>query len=104
MIVEYVRYTIPVEQSEVFESAYVKIRPSLDAAPECLGYELTRCVEDPTSYLLRLEWESIEAHLEGFQKGEQFRAIYSVIEPYVPNITEMRHYAQTEFVHLRRAR
>lgn len=102
MIVEYVRYVIPSERSEDFESAYNRIQPQLDASPECLGYELTRCVEEPSAYMLRLEWESIEAHLEGFQNGEQFRALYPVIEPYVPDIVEMRHYAPTNLSGSRR--
>ncbi|MGH7574771.1 MAG: antibiotic biosynthesis monooxygenase family protein [Longimicrobiales bacterium] len=98
MIVEYVRYTIPQERSEAFEAAYARARESLDASPECLGYELSRCTEDASSYVLRIEWESVEAHLEGFRKGSRFRAFFAEIRPFVSDIAEMRHYALTAVV------
>lgn len=98
MIVEYIRYTIPPERSGDFESAYAQAQASLDASPECLGYELSRCTEDPSSYVLRIEWSSVEAHLEGFRKGAQFPAFYTAIRPFVSDIVEMRHYAQTAVI------
>jgi hemoglobin len=95
MIVEYVRYTIPPERSAVFESAYGQAQSSLDASPECLDYELSRCTEDPSSYVLRIEWESAEAHAERFRKGAQFPAFYAAVKPFFSDIVEMRHYAPT---------
>ncbi|MGH9847925.1 MAG: antibiotic biosynthesis monooxygenase family protein [Blastocatellia bacterium] len=58
MIVEYIRYTIPLERGAEFESAYAQAQTSLDASPQCLSYELSRCTEEPSSYVLRIEWES----------------------------------------------
>lgn len=98
MIVEYIRYTIPPERGDAFELAYARARAQLEASPECLAYELSRCVEDVSSYLLRIEWESVDAHLEGFRKGPQFRAFFATVAPFVSDITEMRHYALTAVV------
>ena len=55
MIVEYVRYEIDEARAPEFEAAYARAAASLDAAPECLAYELARCVEAPASYILRIE-------------------------------------------------
>jgi len=33
---------------------------SLAASAHCLGYELSRCLDDPSSYILRIEWDSME--------------------------------------------
>lgn len=98
MTVEYVRYSIPRERSEGFESAYTAAQAALDAAPECREYELSRCMEDPSSYVLRIEWESVEAHLEGFRRGAQFPAFFAAVKPFVADIVEMRHYAPTAVV------
>jgi heme-degrading monooxygenase HmoA len=78
VIVEYVSYTIPQERAPDFEAAHARARASLDASPECLAYELSRCTEDSPSYVLRIEWQSVEAHLEGFRKRAQFPAFYAV--------------------------
>lgn len=95
MINEYIRYRIPSERAEAFLAAYELASQSLRAAPECLGYELSRCTEEPVSFVLRIQWESEEAHLQGFRKGPQFPPFLQAIKPFIPDIEEMRHYAPT---------
>jgi hemoglobin len=95
MIVEYIRYEIPADQTDEFEAAYARAAGPLRAAPECVSYELTRCTEDPTSYILRIEWTSEADHIDGFRIGPNFGEFFNHIKPYVPAIREMRHYAHT---------
>ena len=49
MIVEYIRYSIPLEQAGQFEAAYATAKQWLLASPHCLGYELSQCTEDPNN-------------------------------------------------------
>lgn len=95
MIIEYIRYAIAPETSAAFEAAYAAAATHLTAAPECLRYELARCTEDPTQYILRIEWTSTEAHLQGFRTGPHFPPFLALIRPFIPHIAEMRHYAPT---------
>ncbi|MDF5752057.1 antibiotic biosynthesis monooxygenase family protein [Spongiactinospora sp. TRM90649] len=93
MVVEYIRYRIPKgETAEVFESAYSRAVIPLGKAPQCLSYELSRCTEEPESYILRIEWTSTKDHLEGFRGSDHFREFFAEIRPFVSNIEEMRHY------------
>lgn len=97
MIVEYIRYTVANQaRGEELRGAYVVAAKQLDAAPECLGYELTECEEDAKSWILRIEWCSIEAHLQAFRKGPHFPAFLDAIRGFMPEITEMRHYRVTD--------
>ncbi|MDR3528226.1 MAG: antibiotic biosynthesis monooxygenase, partial [Rhizomicrobium sp.] len=64
----------------------------LAAAPECLGYDLTQCEEDANSFILRIQWHSTKAHLEGFRKGSHFPPFFAAVKPFFDEITEMRHY------------
>ena len=95
MIVEYIRYELGEGRGEAFEAAYAQAAASLDASPHCLAYELTRCVDAPASYILRIEWDSAEGHMQGFRRGAEFPAFFAAIRPYVGEIAEMRHYALT---------
>jgi hemoglobin len=95
MIVEYVRYEVDEARAEAFEAAYAHAAGSLDASPQCLAYELSRCVEAPASYILRIEWDSAEGHMQGFRRGPEFAAFFAAIHPYVQDIQEMRHYERT---------
>ena len=95
MIVEYIRYTIPEAQQGSFEQGYAQAAVSLNESQHCLRYELTQCVEDNTAYILRIEWDSLDGHLQGFRRSHEFRRFFSAIQPFVTMITEMRHYNVT---------
>lgn len=95
MIVEYIRYRIPAERSAGFEAAYGRAATCLAKAPQCVDYELSRCVDEPESYVLRIGWTSADDHLRGFRAGDLFPAFFAEIRPYVEQIEEMRHYERT---------
>jgi hemoglobin len=96
MIVEYIRYQIPVDQSEAFEAAYARAAVPLSRAPECVDYELSRCVDEPESYILRIGWTSATDHTSGFRGSANFTEFLAEIRPYIPVIREMRHYDRTK--------
>ncbi|MFI6482549.1 group II truncated hemoglobin [Nonomuraea sp. NPDC050663] len=92
MIVEYIRYTVPAGRAAEFEAAYGRAAVPLGKAPQCLDYELSKCVDEPDHYILRIVWTSAQGHMEGFRKSEHFREFFAEIQPYVTDIEEMRHY------------
>lgn len=109
MIVEYIRYKLNEQHAEsgqsivgAFEAAYCAAAPSLDASPHCLGYELSRCVEEQDRYILRIEWNSVEGHLAGFRRAPEFAPFLAAIKPYISRIEEMQHYSLTSVVSSKR--
>lgn len=95
MIVEYIHYQLSDHEPEAFEAAYARAAPFLDQSPQCLSYELSRCHEEPLRYVLRIEWESLEAHEQGFRKGPQFPGFLAEIRAFIPEIQHMKHYQRT---------
>ncbi|MGO1073457.1 antibiotic biosynthesis monooxygenase family protein [Lysobacter sp. CA199] len=98
MIVEYIRYALAPGTAEAFERDYARAALVLDGSPHCLAYELSRCVDEPERYLLRIEWDSADGHLKGFRGSPEFREFFAAIRGYVDAIEEMRHYALTAIV------
>ena len=98
MIVEYIRYALQVHRPDELMAAYAAAGAHLQAAPECLGYELSHCEEDPAALIVRICWTSTSDHLEGFRKGPNFPPFLDCIRPFIPEIAEMRHYALTDTV------
>jgi hemoglobin len=98
MITEYVRYRLDDVDPDEFEAAYARAAAALDAAPQCLAYELARGVEDPDRYVLRIEWTSVAEHEEGFRSGPEFGRFLAPVRPYVGQIEEMSHYQSTAVV------
>ena len=96
MIVEYIRYELTAHSAQNLIDAYAQAAPHLQAAPECLGYELAQCDEAPATLVLRIHWQSAEAHMQGFRRGTHFPPFLAAIRPFIGEIAEMRHYTPTE--------
>jgi quinol monooxygenase YgiN len=96
MIVEYIRYSLPASLPEPFLADYSRAARVLDESDHCRGYQLCRCVDEPNVFVLRIEWDSVAGHMEGFRKSPGFRDFLEAIRRYIPHILEMRHYEVTE--------
>jgi len=92
MVVEYIRYKVPSTEAEAFEQDYAKAGVVLSTSPHCLHFELSRCVDEPGSYVIRIEWDSIDGHMKGFRGSEVFQRFFALVKPYIQQIEEMRHY------------
>jgi quinol monooxygenase YgiN len=95
VVVEYIRYTIDAGRAEAFDEAYRRGAEALQASEHCQRYEVTRCAEDPTQHIVRIEWDSEEGHLSGFRQSPEFRNFFQAVGPFVNDIEEMRHYHVT---------
>ncbi len=95
MIVEYIRYELRQHTPMELIDAYRRAGEHLAAAPECLAYELTQCEEAQNALILRIEWISTDAHLQGFRKGPHFAPFLAEIRSFIGEIAEMRHYQAT---------
>lgn len=95
MVVEYIRYGIEQSRADEFEQAYQRAAVALEASEHCQRYEVSRCREDPTQHVVRIEWDSEEGHLSGFRQSPEFRSFFEAVGPFVNDIAEMRHYQVT---------
>jgi heme-degrading monooxygenase HmoA len=95
VIVEYLRYTVPAGREDEFVDAYRQAAACLERSSHSLAYEVAQCVEDPTTFVVRLEWDSAEGHLEGFRRSPEFPGFFQAVQPFFHSIQEMRHYEVT---------
>ncbi|MBX0292061.1 antibiotic biosynthesis monooxygenase [Hymenobacter sp. HSC-4F20] len=96
MTVEYIRYRIAAGQQLAFEEAVRHANQLLEAAPDCLSYQLAQCEEDQELFVWRIEWTSVESHLNGFRKSAEFGTFFQLVKPFYASIQEMNHYAVVE--------
>lgn len=96
--IEYIRYRIDHEHQNEFLAAYAAAVEPLAASPHCLAFELSQGVEEPDRFVLRISWDSVEGHLQGFRQSDDFRDFFAHIRPYVEAIDEMAHYTPTPLV------
>jgi quinol monooxygenase YgiN len=92
MVIEYIRYTLPDSKATQFDDAYRRAGQLLDADEHCLGYEVARGVEEPEHFVVRIEWDSLEGHEQGFRSSPAFAPFLNAVGPFVSEIEEMKHY------------
>jgi quinol monooxygenase YgiN len=92
MIVEYIRYQVAPDKLVDFEKAWEQAGGPLLASPHCLGYEVSHSSEDPGAFIIRIQWDSADGHLNGFRKSPEFRQFFALVSDYYNSIQEMRHY------------
>jgi heme-degrading monooxygenase HmoA len=95
MVVEYIRYRVPAERHREFEDAYAQARLALEDSSHCLGYEVAHGIEEPDNYVVRIEWDSVDGHEQGFRQSPGFGPFFAAVKPFFEQIEEMRHYELT---------
>ena len=67
--------------------------PIIEAAPGCHGAVVRRQVEDPSTYLLLVRWESLEAH-QAFRDSPLFDAWRDLTHPFYTRRPSVTHFAE----------
>lgn len=57
---------------EDFLQAFAAAKPIVASMPGFRSLTLSRCVERPDAFLLLVEWETLEAHTQGFRGSAQY--------------------------------
>jgi quinol monooxygenase YgiN len=92
VVIEYIRYSVPPERAGEFEEAYKAASSVLDSDPHCLAYEIAQGVEEPEHFTVRIEWDSVEGHEQGFRRSARFGEFFAAVKPFFSQIQEMKHY------------
>ncbi len=67
-------------------------RPVIASAAGYRGSVFYQGVEDPQAFILRVEWETLEAHNQGFREGPLFAAWRSHFQHLLEGPVAMTHY------------
>ena len=82
MITEIATIVIDPIKADAFEAAVAEAAPHFQSAEGCHRMTLDRCVEDPTRYFLRVEWESVEHHMLIFRASQGFQHWRTLAGPF----------------------
>src|SRR4051812_25857653 len=79
-------------REDEFAAAYAKAYPILATTPGCRTVRMTRGVETPTRFVLMVEWDSVDAHLDNFRATERFKQWRGLIGPYFDGAPRVEHF------------
>lgn len=81
---------------DAFAEAYRGARRELAASPGFRSARMTRGVESPSTFVLLVEWESVEAHEHGFRATDRFTRWRAAIGPYFAEPPFVQHFADID--------
>lgn len=96
MIIERAQMAITPGSEADFEAALAKAEDVLAQAKGFHGIRIARGVENPSTYLLLLEWDTVEDHTVGFRESELFAQWRALIGPYFAQAPAVEHYAEID--------
>jgi heme-degrading monooxygenase HmoA len=87
------RAEIPITDPTAFAQVLPDALPLVRQAPGCLSVRALRGVEAPETYLLLIEWESVEAHTT-FTGTEQFARFVGLVREHYAGPSSMGHFQE----------
>jgi heme-degrading monooxygenase HmoA len=91
-VIEYIRYEFTPDGTDDFEAAYRAVGRFLSGSPHCRSWELARGVEEAGRFVVRIEWDSIEGHVQGFRGSPEFAQFFGTLSAFAGQRLEMGHY------------
>jgi len=79
-----------------FAAAYAKARHLVATTPGCRSVRMTRGVESPTRFVLLVEWDSVESHLDNFRASERFGQWRELIGPHFATPPVVEHFTDVD--------
>ncbi len=98
MITEHVVLDVVPGQEPEFEEAFTLAKGLISASPGFLSLRLSRCLEEPNLYLMLVEWNTLEDHLEGFRQSPAFTEWRELLTPFYRPGPVVQHFNQVDSV------
>ena len=94
MIVEHALLPIRPGLEAEFEEAFASARPIIASMPGFQGLTLSRGIESPSSYLLLVTWDSVEAHEVGFRGSPGYQEWRRMLHHFYDPFPIVEHYTE----------
>jgi heme-degrading monooxygenase HmoA len=93
MILEVAVLDVKPDREMEFEQAFAQAEGILLGMKGYLSHQLQRCLEKANRYILLVNWESLEAHTQGFRGSAQYQEWRALLHHFYDPFPEVEHYA-----------
>lgn len=92
MILEHAPLQVNPGRTAEFETAFGRAKQIIAGMPGFRELRLSRCIERPGAYLLLVEWDSLEAHTEGFRGSAGYQEWRRLLHHFYDPFPTVEHY------------
>jgi heme-degrading monooxygenase HmoA len=92
MIREHALLDVRQGQEESFERAFGAAKAIIASMPGFRSLTLDRGIEQPSRYLLLVEWDHIEDHIDGFRRSTEYEQWRQLLHHFYDPFPVVEHY------------
>lgn len=92
MVLELALIDVYPGQEDDFAAAYRTARSIVASTPGCRSVRMTQGIESPSRFVLLVEWDSVDAHVENFRNTDRFTQWRGHIGPYFAGPPTVEHF------------
>ncbi|MDQ0031732.1 antibiotic biosynthesis monooxygenase family protein [Arthrobacter bambusae] len=92
MILEHAILPVRPGSESDFEEAFSRARPLISQQPGFRSLSISRSIESPHLYLLLVEWDSLEAHTEGFRGSADYERWKDLLHHFYDPFPVVEHF------------
>lgn len=93
MVLEVALIDVLEGREQEFAGAYAKAYQVLATTPGCRSVRMTQGIETPSRFVLLVEWDSVDAHIENFRATDRFAEWRGLIGPFFDGAPRVEHFA-----------
>ena len=94
MITEHVVLPVIPGQEDEFMAAMEQAKSIIASSPGFISLSVQRCIEQPSQFLLLVQWETLADHLEGFRGSEAYRQWRAALHHFYDPFPVVEHFAE----------
>ncbi len=79
-----------------FEEAFSRARDVISKSPGFISLKIVRGIERPSSYLLLVEWESLEDHTIGFRQSARYAEWRELLHHFYDPFPIVEHFVEIQ--------
>ena len=92
MILEHAVLEVRPGQEPQFEKTFTAATAIISSMPGFKTLRLQRCIEQPSRYLLLVEWNRLEDHTEGFRGSPKYQGWKALLHHFYDPFPTVEHF------------
>jgi len=92
MILEVAILDVKLGEELRFEETFSRAQTIISSMPGYLSHQLQKCIENPSRYILLVNWQTLEDHTVGFRESEQYQEWRSLLHSFYEPFPQVEHY------------
>ncbi len=92
MILEHALLPVIPGQEGAFEAAFAEAHPIIAGMPGFISLSLSKGIESASTYLLLVEWETVEHHEVGFRQSPEYQQWRALLHRFYEPFPVVEHF------------